>query len=372
MVVFQDAYAHALESGQVFESGNVDVVQILHPDRFLVGVVAGTFSHFYLDAHGLQLLDGLVGQYASARAPEVDADREFAQVVVARLGRQGGEQEIHVALPRMARRQFGPITGHGAARTVDAGEVHTVHTAYHLAPGVGVDGAVECQILLGSRDERTRHALLFERYARLIEEVVEPVVVPAEPSVCRPDVGREPVVQDVGVVDVGAVAACPDQVPVLRRAFSRVYRAPSVVALLRSDADQTAGTVCPLEPVVPLREQQLEFVVPHLFRVEREVLCRVALRRHFAYPQFAFLLLPRPPVGLVHGGACGHFEGDADAIDFQQVFVGCEYAVDIAGGLLVLYLIVHVEYAEFPGYVVAAHVVDAQIEHHGAVLASGE
>lgn len=164
----------------------------------------------------------------------------------------GGEQEIHVALPRMARRQFGSITGHGAARTVDAGEVHTVHTAYHFAPGVGVDGAVECQILLGSRDERTRHALLFERYARLIEEVVEPVVVPAEPSVCRPDVGREPVVQDVGVVDVGTVAACPDQVPVLRRAFSRVYRAPSVVALLRSDADQTAGTVCPLEPVVPL------------------------------------------------------------------------------------------------------------------------
>ena len=111
---------------------------------------------------------------------------------------------MHVALPGHSLRQMNRLPACGGCPTVQRCEIGSVYPAHHTAPCVRIDGFVEVQAGDGRRDERTGHALTVERHAGPVEEVVQPVVGPAETTVRRPDVGRQPVVERVGVADSAA------------------------------------------------------------------------------------------------------------------------------------------------------------------------
>ena len=151
-----------------------------------------------------------------------------------------------------------------------------------------------------------------------------------------------------------------------------VYRAPAVETLLRANADQAAGARRAAPPVQPLGEPVLELVVPHLLAEKRETAARVTSGRHRANPQLPLALLPRAPVTLEHGGAGGHLKRDADPIDVEDVGIRRQHPVHVRERVAVLDLVIHVKYADAAFQPVPPDVVDAEIEQHAAVLASGE
>ena len=225
----------------------------------------------------------------------------------------------------------------------------------------------------GRRDERTGHALTVERHAGPVEKVVQPVVGPAETSVRRPDVGRQPVVERVGVAD--ALAGPLAYPPFVREAVVvavAVYRAPAVETLLRADADQTARARRAAACVEPFGETVLEFVVPHFVGEEREVAPRERSFGHLPHPNVPLRFLPRPPVLPEHRGAGLDLERHADPVDIENVGVRGQRPVHVVERVAVLDFVIHVEYADPAAQSVTPDVVDAEVEQHAAVLAAGE
>lgn len=148
--------------------------------------------------------------------------------------------------------------------------------------------------------------------------------------------------------------------------------APAVVAFLCAYAHKEADATALFARTQPLGEESVEIVVPEVLVEKTEIAGGVASRRHVAHPDVAFGFLPRPPPGLEHGGACGHFKRNAAVVWLSDVAVGREALADILRGLAVLRLIVHMHHAETASGQVAADVVDAQVEQHAAVFPSGE
>ena len=280
---------------------------------------------------------------------------------------------MHVTLPRQPLRQACGLPAERRRPSVQRREIDAVDPPDHTPPHVGVDRLVEVQARQRLRNEGAGHALGVQRYAGTVEEVVQPVIGPPEPSVGRPHVGRQPVVDRIGVAysRVGPLAypAPPLETVVVAVA---VYRAPAVETLLRANADQAAGTRRAAPPVQPLGEPVLELVVPHLLAEKRETAARVTSGRHRANPQLPLALLPRAPVTLEHGGAGGHLERDADPIDVEDVGIRRQHPVHVRERVAVLDLVIHVKYADAAFQPVPPDVVDAEIEQHAAVLASGE
>ena len=233
MVVLQDANADPLERRQPAEFRKVYVVEVFHAHRTFVRPVGALAADFNPNTRLLQLCDGLVGEALSILAPETDAYGELFQIVPAGLGGKRGEQEVHVTLPRQPLRQACGLPAERRRPSVQRREIDAVDPPDHTPPHVGVDRLVEVQARQRLRNEGAGHALGVQRYAGTVEEVVQPVIGPPEPSVGRPHVGRQPVVDRIGVAysRVGPLAypAPPLETVVVAVA---VYRAPAVETLL--------------------------------------------------------------------------------------------------------------------------------------------
>lgn len=373
MVVLQDANADPLERRQPAEFRKVYVVEVFHTHRTFVRPVGALAADFNPDSRPLQLCDGFVGEAPAFFAPETDAYGELFEVVIPCPLRKRREQEMHVTFPGHPFRQLDRLPAGGSRPAVQRREVGAVDPADHAAPRVRVDGLVEMQARNRLRDERAGYALALQRHAGHVEEVVKVVVRPAEPTVGRPDVGREPVVERVGVADSAAAPlAYPPFAGEPVVVAVAVYGAPAVETLLRADADQAARACRPVAGVEPLGKAILEFVVPHVVPEEREVAVREAARRNLTHPQLPLGLFPRPPVLLEHRGAGQHLERHADPVDVEYVGVRGQRPVDIVDRVAVLYLVVHVEYPDAAFQMVSPYVVDAQVEQHAAVLAARE
>ena len=225
----------------------------------------------------------------------------------------------------------------------------------------------------GRRDEGTGDTLAVQRYACAVKQVVQPVVRPPEPSVRRPYVGCQPVVKRIGVADAAAdpladpsFAGEPVVVAVA------VNRAPAVEALLRADADQTAGALRTAASVEPLGETVLKLVVPHFVGEERKIVLCQASFRHFPYPNVPHGAVPRPPVLLEHRSTGLYFERDADPIDVENIGVRGQRPVHVVERIAVLDFVIHMEHSDSALQSVLPDVVDAEVEQHTAVLAAGK
>ena len=360
MVVSQDANADPFKRRQLAELRNVDVVEILHPDRFFVGTVPAFLTDADRNTRLLQPGDGLVGEAAALVAPETDAHGEFLQVVPPSLCRQCGEQEIHILLPRQSFRQTDGLPPCDRAFTIVSREIDSVHPAHHFTPRIGIDGPVQRETRNGRRDKRTGDPLVLERHPGLVKKIVQPVIRPAELPVRGPNVRRQPVVNRIGIANIIRLTLPdPPLPPETMLVAGAVDTPPTVVTLLGADSDQATSPPGPLAAMQPQGKTALEFVVPHLRRKKRKIFARIGSGGHFPHPQLPFALLPRPPIGLEHRCAGRHFKRHADAVYFENIGIRGQHLIDVGDRIAVLYLIIHMENADFPVESVPADVIDA-------------
>ena len=149
MVVLKDADAHSLVCRYFLELGDVDIVEIFHPDRFLVGSVCSGRLDRELDSSFPEFVYRLIGKTAASVAPKADAYIKFGEVVGSYIVGHGVKQEIHILLPR---EPFGATDGspsHSGGLTVYAGEVNAIHSADHTTPSVGIDDPVQLKLCDG-------------------------------------------------------------------------------------------------------------------------------------------------------------------------------------------------------------------------------
>ena len=99
MVVFHDTYTHALVCWDFTELRYVYIVEIFHPDRFLVRFITCIGLYGDGDAGGFQFLYCAFLKAASFFPPEFYAYFEFVQIIFPRFFGKGSEQEVHVFLP---------------------------------------------------------------------------------------------------------------------------------------------------------------------------------------------------------------------------------------------------------------------------------
>ena len=101
-----------------------------------------------------------------------------------------------------------------------------------------------------------------QRYACLVIEVVEFVVVPTEFAVSCPDVGYFPVVDGVGVAYGVVYAACPSQTEKMAVIAVAVDNAPSIETLRGAYAYEAADVAAPFTFAQPVCEEHLKVVIP--------------------------------------------------------------------------------------------------------------
>lgn len=82
------------------------------------------------------------------------------------------------------------------------------------------------------------------------------------------------------------------------------------------------------------------------------------------------ILVPRAPIKLIHGRAGRHLERYAAMKNFQNIPVLRKHTFDIFGRLAVLYLVIHMEHAQFSSGGMPADIIHAKIQQYAAVLAS--
>jgi hypothetical protein len=145
-----------------------------------------------------------------------------------------------------------------------------------------------------------------------------------------------------------------------------------MLAFLGTYADEATGFLCVFQPVIPLGKKDIELGIPHHPVVEREIVLCVTVGRLFPDPEITAIFVPGAPVGLVHGCAGIYLERDTDMIYFNNIGIILQYPFNIPGRFVVLYLIIHVENADFPVQVVFPYMLYAKVQHDATVLAAGK
>lgn len=118
--------------------------------------------------------------------PPPDEAFELRLVVGGKFGREGCKKQLAVAFPSVPLRQFDVAIAHDSVSAVDVAEIRAAYAVDDFRPSVRLYDAVEVKPLALVVAVGLANALGGERHARLVEEVVEPVVLPAESAVCDP------------------------------------------------------------------------------------------------------------------------------------------------------------------------------------------
>ena len=95
MVIPQYTDAHPSIGRDFLELGNVNIIKILHPHRFLVCSVVGLFPDLNRNIAFLQFLYHFITEYTALVPPELDTCLQFLPVSVTGMFRKGGKKELH-------------------------------------------------------------------------------------------------------------------------------------------------------------------------------------------------------------------------------------------------------------------------------------
>ena len=95
MVIPQYTDTHPPIGGDFLKLGDVNVIKILHPHRFLVRPVVALFPDLYRNVALLQLPYHLIAEHTALVPPEPDACLQFLPVPVTGMLRKGGKKEFH-------------------------------------------------------------------------------------------------------------------------------------------------------------------------------------------------------------------------------------------------------------------------------------
>lgn len=158
---------------------------------------------------GLQLTDDGFVQPAARFVPELDGRSEFFDVIVAQAGGQCVQQELGVGFPCVPLGKRDVPVAHRLGMAVDRGKIRALHAPHQLCPDLGVDDAVQVERILGIVIERRGHAHLRGLEAGHVVQVVQAVVIVAEPVIGVPYIAGGPVVQGRRAPDVLELLADP-------------------------------------------------------------------------------------------------------------------------------------------------------------------
>lgn len=92
MVIPQYTDTHPPIGGDFLKLGDVNVIKILHPHRFLVRPVVALFPDLYRNVALLQLPYHLIAEHTALVPPEPDACLQFLPVPVTGMLRKGGKK----------------------------------------------------------------------------------------------------------------------------------------------------------------------------------------------------------------------------------------------------------------------------------------
>jgi hypothetical protein len=145
-----------------------------------------------------------------------------------------------------------------------------------------------------------------------------------------------------------------------------------VGTFLRAYPYKATGFLRTLQQVMPLGEKNIKLGIPHFRSIEGKIGFTVAIIRHLPYPKILAIIVPRTPVGLIHGGTGGYFKGNTYAIDFKDIPVRIQRPVDITNSLVILYFIIHTENTNLSFQIVLFNILYAKIQHGAAILSSGK
>ncbi len=272
MVIPQYADAHAPVGRYLTELGNVNVIQIFHSHGPLVRPIGGMLPYRKFHAGIPELPDDIFPEAASLFAPETLADLQLVKIIRTHILRQSIQQEIHVLFPRKSRRTFYRLAAHSRRIAVYAREIHSVDPADHLPPCIRVNRTIYLQRGHALRNERTGNPLARDRNTGLPEQVIQPVVIPAEFTVGCPNVISLPVVERIGIVDVIVNPVGPLEIPEPLIILVAVYRPPTVIALLSAYPDKAAYPLAFLPAPQPRGEKHLEVIIPQFFAEKVKIL----------------------------------------------------------------------------------------------------